>query len=80
MCKGNGQSVKRKISREETAINNFVVFFQGLLFMAMVEIRTRLYTYTASCPRRHYELQTWIDPIQCPPFRLKKNQEMFSLK
>ena len=65
--KGDVQSAKRKISREETAINNFVVSFLGRLFMATVEIRTRLYIYTASCTRGHYNLQTWIDPSPCWP-------------
>ena len=67
------QSAKREISREETAINNFVVSFRGLLFMATVEIRTRLYIHTASCTRGHYNLQTWIDPSPCLLFEKSRN-------
>ena len=71
--KGDVQSAKRKISCEETAINNFVVSFRGQLFMATVEIWTRLYIYTASCTRGHYNFQTWFDPGPCPPFwKIKK--------
>ena len=66
------QSAKRKISREETAINKFVVSFRGLLFMATVEIRT-LYIHTASCTRGHYNLQTWIDPSPCLLFEKSRN-------
>ena len=70
MFNGDVQSANRKISHDEAAIDNFVVFFQGPLFMAMAEIRTRLYIYmyNASCPHRHYNLQTWIDLCQCLPF------------
>ena len=35
------QSGKRKISRKETAINNFVVSFPGPLFMATVRASVR---------------------------------------